>query len=113
MQVRFALSISLFFSRSYFGVVEAQQFAVWEKDAKEDSGFLGWCYLDLYPRGMFPPLRRMLPNICPRKQVLRQFNVDHPFWVRTLGGLQELPCHCYGRQSGKAHSWQASIDEPF
>lgn len=33
---------------------EVQQFSVWEKDAKDESGFLGYCYLDLFPRGMFP-----------------------------------------------------------
>lgn len=27
-----------------------QQFSVWEKDAKDESGFIGYCYLDLYPR---------------------------------------------------------------
>ena len=36
---------------------EVQAFAVWEKDAKDESGFVGYCYLDLFPRGMhFPPL---------------------------------------------------------
>ncbi|ESK89011.1 metallopeptidase [Moniliophthora roreri MCA 2997] len=29
---------------------DVQQFAVWEKDAKDESGFVGYCYLDLYPR---------------------------------------------------------------
>ncbi|RDB18055.1 Thimet oligopeptidase [Hypsizygus marmoreus] len=29
---------------------EVQQFAVWEKDAKDESGFVGYCYLDLFPR---------------------------------------------------------------
>jgi metallopeptidase MepB len=29
---------------------EVQQFSVWEKDAKDESGFLGYCYLDLFPR---------------------------------------------------------------
>lgn len=33
-------------------VLEVQQFAVWEKDAKDESGFIGWSYLDLFPRGM-------------------------------------------------------------
>ena len=32
-------------------VSEVQQFAVWEKDAKDESGFVGFCYLDLFPRG--------------------------------------------------------------
>ena len=30
---------------------DVQQFSVWEKDAKEESGFIGYCYLDLFPRG--------------------------------------------------------------
>ncbi|KAF8809568.1 metallopeptidase MepB [Phlegmacium glaucopus] len=29
---------------------EVQAFAVWEKDAKDASGFVGYCYLDLFPR---------------------------------------------------------------
>jgi len=32
---------------------EAQHFAVWEHDAKDESGFVGYCYLDLYPRGLY------------------------------------------------------------
>ena len=31
---------------------EVQQFAVWENNAKDESGFVGYCYLDLFPRGM-------------------------------------------------------------
>lgn len=29
---------------------EVQQFAVWDKDAKDESAFVGYCYLDLFPR---------------------------------------------------------------
>ncbi|KAG8962498.1 hypothetical protein FRC03_004183 [Tulasnella sp. 419] len=29
---------------------DVQLFEVWEKDAKDESGFLGYCYLDLFPR---------------------------------------------------------------
>ncbi|PPQ65870.1 hypothetical protein CVT26_000804 [Gymnopilus dilepis] len=29
---------------------EVQAFSVWEKDAKDESGFVGYCYLDLFPR---------------------------------------------------------------
>ncbi|KAF5369475.1 hypothetical protein D9758_002530 [Tetrapyrgos nigripes] len=29
---------------------DVQRFSVWEKDAKDESGFIGYCYLDLYPR---------------------------------------------------------------
>ncbi|CCM01864.1 uncharacterized protein FIBRA_03935 [Fibroporia radiculosa] len=29
---------------------DVQQFAVWEKGATDESGFVGYCYLDLFPR---------------------------------------------------------------
>jgi Zn-dependent oligopeptidase len=29
---------------------DVQAFAVWDKDAKDGEGFVGWCYLDLFPR---------------------------------------------------------------
>ncbi|KAJ8456732.1 hypothetical protein ONZ45_g18600 [Pleurotus djamor] len=29
---------------------DVQHFAVWQKDAKDQSGFVGYCYLDLFPR---------------------------------------------------------------
>jgi len=35
--------------------IEVQQFSVWEKDATEGSGFIGFCYLDLFPRGSYIP----------------------------------------------------------
>ena len=37
---------------------DVQAFSVWEKDAKDVSDFVGYCYLDLFPRGMhlFPSL---------------------------------------------------------
>jgi metallopeptidase MepB len=35
---------------------DVQLFAVWAKDAKDNSGynFIGYCYLDLFPRGKLP-----------------------------------------------------------
>lgn len=36
--------------------IEVQAFAVWEKDAKDESGFVGYCYLDLFPRRKPIPL---------------------------------------------------------
>jgi len=30
--------------------LEVQQFSVWEANATDEKGFLGYCYLDLYPR---------------------------------------------------------------
>ncbi|KAJ6619446.1 hypothetical protein B0H10DRAFT_2025622 [Mycena sp. CBHHK59/15] len=29
---------------------DVQQFSVWEKDVTDESGFIGYCYLDLFPR---------------------------------------------------------------
>jgi Zn-dependent oligopeptidase len=33
---------------------DAQVFAVWAADAKSESDFVGYCYLDLFPRGVSP-----------------------------------------------------------
>jgi Zn-dependent oligopeptidase len=53
---------------------EVQQFAVWEKDAKDGEGFIGWCYLDLFPRGKHMPPRvrfgALMNMILFREQVL-------------------------------------------
>jgi Zn-dependent oligopeptidase len=77
---------------------EVQQFAVWEKDAKDESAFVGYCYLDLFPRvakyshaavwGLLPgyelpsgkrhyPLRAMVANLAkptPERPALMQHN---------------------------------------
>lgn len=40
-------------------ILDVQMFTVWEKGAKDESGFIGYCYLDLFPRCMSlapPPL---------------------------------------------------------
>ena len=42
------------------GHADVQQFAVWEKDAQDESGFVGYCYLDLFPRGMLEFRYRIL-----------------------------------------------------
>lgn len=34
-------------------VSDVQAFAVWEKDATDESGFVGFCYLDLFPRSSY------------------------------------------------------------
>src|ERR1700675_3878487 len=31
---------------------EVQQYAVWEQDSKDETGFVGYCYFDLFPRGL-------------------------------------------------------------
>ncbi len=43
--LRLLIRAHLFFS-------EVQAFQVWEKNAKDESDFVGYCYLDLFPRGM-------------------------------------------------------------
>lgn len=42
----------LSYSVSDIAILDVQHFAVWKKDAKDESGFVGYCYLDLFPRGM-------------------------------------------------------------
>ena len=37
--------------------LDVQVFAVWEKDAKDHTGFVGYCYLDLFPRGAPAPIQ--------------------------------------------------------
>ncbi|KAH9948304.1 Metalloprotease [Amylocystis lapponica] len=73
---------------------DVQQFAAWEKDVKDESGFVGYCYLDLFPRaskyshtavwGLFPgyelldgkrsyPIAAMVANLAkptPQKPAL-------------------------------------------
>ena len=31
------------------------QFSVWDNNSKDENGFLGYCYLDLFPHGTFNP----------------------------------------------------------
>ena len=45
-------SLHPYISRTIDVYADVQQFAVWEKDAQDESGFVGYCYLDLFPRGM-------------------------------------------------------------
>ena len=46
------ISFSITPNETFLICEDVQAFAVWEKDAKDASGFLGYCYLDLFPRGM-------------------------------------------------------------
>jgi Zn-dependent oligopeptidase len=43
-----------------FSSLDVQQFAVWQQDAQSETDFLGYCYLDLFPRSMLP-----LPPVLP------------------------------------------------
>ena len=38
---------------------DVKGYSVWKADAKDESGFVGYTYLDLYPRGRSPLLRGM------------------------------------------------------
>ncbi|KAF8128555.1 mitochondrial endopeptidase [Boletus edulis] len=41
---------------------EVQHFAVWEINAKDESGFIGYCCLDLFPRAMVANLAKPTPE---------------------------------------------------
>ncbi len=49
---------------------DVRQYAVWEKGAIDESGFIGHCYIDLYPRGTYPhcllPVHPSQANSCPQ-----------------------------------------------
>lgn len=51
------LFVHLFFenavSDAFEHPTEVEQYAVWEKGATDASGFLGYAYLDLFPRGKY------------------------------------------------------------
>ncbi|KAJ7601149.1 hypothetical protein C8J56DRAFT_1000085 [Mycena floridula] len=43
---------------------DVQQFSVWEKDSKDESDFIGYCYLDLFPREAKYPHAAMWPLLA-------------------------------------------------
>jgi metallopeptidase MepB len=47
---------------------DVQQFAVWEQDSKDETGFVGYCYLDLFPRANKYPHAAVWPLLpgCDR-----------------------------------------------
>jgi hypothetical protein len=82
-------------------IAEVQQFAVWDKDAKDESGFIGYCYLDLFPRGRFhyditPPILLNWPD--PRIQILACRRVATPQRLHEGRWLSLLPPRRHGRQ---------------
>jgi hypothetical protein len=51
---------------------DAQMFTVWAADAKDESDFVGYCYLDLFPRGALFCLYTFLPpSVCRACGVIR------------------------------------------
>ncbi len=46
-------------------LVDVQAFAVWNKDATDESGFVGYCYLDLFPRSGY-----QLPSLVTQPHTL-------------------------------------------
>lgn len=60
---------------------DVQKFAVWEKDPANDSGFLGYCYLDIYPRGVFISLyfKTSSSLIGPQRGSIRTQLCGHSF----------------------------------
>ena len=45
-----ALTVHFMYQRCSIYLTEVQQYPVWKKDAKTPEDFLGYCYLDLFPR---------------------------------------------------------------
>ena len=58
-------------------------FSVWEKDAKDESGFVGYCYLDLFPRGKL--LQSMIGVL----------DTPHPEANRQNRNTRTPPCGLY------------------
>jgi Zn-dependent oligopeptidase len=50
-------------------ILDVRQFSVWEKGAMDETGFVGYTYLDLFPRGMLllrkPPSALLTPPPPP------------------------------------------------
>ena len=63
---------------------DVQMFAVWAADAKDESDFVGYCYLDLFPRGM---LFCVYPFSTP--VVLTLLRLQHPSTAMRRSG----PCY--------------------
>jgi len=61
---------------SNFHFKDVQQFAVWEKDARDESGFHGYFYLDLFPRGELFSLL-IMSVLCVDDKLQRANTVMH------------------------------------
>jgi hypothetical protein len=88
-------------SAFYFKLIrssDVQQFAVWEHDSKDESGFVGYCYLDLFPRGALipPPLVSSFHQSCSSKQVLPCRRLATSSRLRPFRWTAFLPPRCYG-----------------
>ena len=87
-------------------------FSVWEKDAKDESGFVGYCYLDLFPRGMHIDSIRhpSSDEICDRIQVLARGSVAAAAWVPEGRRVAQLPARRDGGEPGEADAVEAGAD---
>lgn len=56
--------------------IDVQQYSVWEKDATDESGFIGYCYLDLFPRGKID-LFGLCSNCCYLLTCLTESKYSH------------------------------------
>ena len=85
-------------------------FSVWEKDAKDESGFVGYCYLDLFPRGMSPHadlLRIQLTCVPLRVQVLTRGCLAPSARARHCFRRPLLPTRGDGREPREADALEA------
>ena len=64
---------------------DVRAYSVWKADAKDESGFVGYTYLDLYPRGMSPFTCRMQLMVRYRGPIQNQSTRMPPFGLLFLG----------------------------
>ena len=103
---------------------EVQMFAVWEDGAKDESGFVGYCYLDLFPRGtslrsILLCLSLNLSLVCDRYrfsflmtsrwhedsvQVLARGSVGPHSWFHNTGRQAFVSAHGHGCKPCEANT---------
>lgn len=101
--------------------LDVQQFSVWEDGATDESGFVGYCYLDLFPRGTpslilsfthHPPSHdHTLMIIAYRIEVLPCCRMGSPPRLRTTQREAILPSDSHGGESGETDAFEAGVDE--
>lgn len=90
---------------------DVQQFAVWEKDATDERGFIGYCYLDLFPRRASRLVRvlaalQLTCRACS-VQILARGRVPRRDGLRAARRLAELPRRVHGREPREADARRA------
>ena len=109
-----SFSITLTLPNETFLICEdVQAFSVWEKDAKDASGFVGYCYLDLFLRGMyfFPYLLCRFDPKPNRGEIFACCLLASLGWLWSSEQCTPLSVNCDGCQCGETHSGETCSDE--